>query len=448
MHIKEFFVKNWKTVLVTVVATLVAYHIYYKGKGEAERKEERGFREEVKGRLIRLETKKDGIEKRIDTLYTLYPQLKDLEKLDDFKKLNLTPDDIRKIVSEVLEATNITPEAIDVSIDERIEKRFGEFDIAIARMIAQKLDEIDNRFKKPVGSASAYLILGNIQFYKGNYPKAIESYNAAIQIKPDYSDAWYGKGAALGRLGRHDEALKALDKAIELKPDFAEIWCNKGIVLVELGRCDEALNAHEKAIELKPNLAEAWYGKGVALARLGRHDETLKVFEKALELKSDNAEAWWGKGTELARLGRHDEALKAYEKAIELKPNLAEVWYGKGLVLGELGRPDEALKALEKAIELKPNLAEVWYGKGLVLGELGRHDGALKAHEKAIELKPDFAETLYNLASVYSLKGDKENALRNLSEAIELDLKYKKDAKENKVFKKLWDDDDFKKLVQ
>src|SRR3972149_4890996 len=380
MHIKEFFVKNWKTVLVTVVATLVAYHIYYKGKGEAERKEERGFREEVKGRLIRLETKKDGIEKRIDTLYTLYPQLKDLEKLDDFKKLNLTPDDIRKIVSEVLEATNITPEAIDVSIDERIEKRFGEFDIAIARMIAQKLDEIDNRFKKPVGSASAYLILGNIQFYKGNYPKAIESYNAAIQIKPDYSDAWYGKGAALGRLGRHDEALKALDKAIELKPDFAEIWCNKGIVLVELGRCDEALNAHEKAIELKPNLAE--------------------------------------------------------------------VWYGKGLVLGELGRPDEALKALEKAIELKPNLAEVWYGKGLVLGELGRHDGALKAHEKAIELKPDFAETLYNLASVYSLKGDKENALRNLSEAIELDLKYKKDAKENKVFKKLWDDDDFKKLVQ
>ena len=46
------------------------------------------------------------------------------------------------------------------------------------------------------------------------------------------------------------------------------------------------------------------------------------------------------------------------------------------------------------------------------------------------------------------MKGNKEKALSDLKKAIELDISHKEEAKEDKDFEKLWDDEDFKKLVE
>ena len=198
-------------------------------------------------------------------------------------------------------------------------------------------------------------------------------------------------------------------------------------------------------VSLEP---EDYFNRGFDLYYKGKYDLALKAYEKAIELKPDYADAWTNKGVTLDELGRYEEALKAYEKAIELKPDDADVWTNKGDALVDLGRYEEALKASEKAIELNPDLAEAWANKGDALGGLGRYDEALKASEKAIELNPDLADAWYGLACVYSLKDDEENALKNLSKAIELNPKCKEDAKKDKDFKNLWDDEDFKKLVK
>jgi len=112
-------------------------------------------------------------------------------------------------------------------------------------------------------------------YFKGKYELAIKAIEKAIELKPDYADAWYNKGVALKDLGRYDEALKANEKAIELESDYAGAWNNKGAALGDLGRYDEALKAYEKAIELELEYADAWNNKGVALGKLGRYDEAL-----------------------------------------------------------------------------------------------------------------------------------------------------------------------------
>ena len=157
---------------------------------------------------------------------------------------------------------------------------------------------------------------------------------------------------------------------------------------------------------------------------------------------------YYNRGVDFFYKSQYELALKAFEKAIELKSDYVDAWSGKGVSLGELGRHEEALKAFEKAIELKPDYASAWYNKGAALSKLGRHEEALKAFEKATELKPDYALAWYNHACGYSVKGDKEKALRDLKKAIELDISHKEDAKEDKDFEKLWDDEDFKKLIE
>jgi tetratricopeptide (TPR) repeat protein len=240
--------------------------------------------------------------------------------------------------------------------------------------------------------------------------------------------------------------LEFIEKlGVSLKPMD---YFNRGVDFFYKSQYELALKAFEKVIELKPDHADAWNNKGATLDKLGRHEESLKAFEKVIELKPDDADAWYNKGATLDKLGRHEESLKASGKAIELKPDRAGAWNNKGVVLNKLGRHEESLKAFEKVIELKPDDADAWNNKGAALDKLGRHEESLKAFEKAIELKPDHAGAWYNHACGYSMKGDKEKALSDLKKAIELDISHKEEAKEDKDFEKLWDDEDFKKLVE
>jgi hypothetical protein len=52
------------------------------------------------------------------------------------------------------------------------------------------------------------------------------------------------------------------------------------------------------------------------------------------------------------------------------------------------------------------------------------------------------------MACYYSLQNKKVKALENLKKAIELNSKYKEKAKKDEDFKNLWQDEDFKKLVE
>ncbi|MCK4733511.1 MAG: tetratricopeptide repeat protein, partial [Methanophagales archaeon] len=129
-----------------------------------------------------------------------------------------------------------------------------------------------------------YLSRGN-DFYQSNeYELALKAYDKAIELKPDFAEAWNNRGVALGKLGRYDEALKAHDKAIELKPDYAEAWNNRGVELGKLDRYDEALKAYDKAIELKPDYASAWYNKACAYSLKGDKENALKQLSKAIDL--------------------------------------------------------------------------------------------------------------------------------------------------------------------
>ena len=65
---------------------------------------------------------------------------------------------------------------------------------------------------------------------------------------------YLNKGVAFFRLGRYEEALEAFDRAIELQPDYALTWWYKGVVLNELGRYEKALEACDRVIELQPGL--------------------------------------------------------------------------------------------------------------------------------------------------------------------------------------------------
>ncbi len=130
-------------------------------------------------------------------------------------------------------------------------------------------------------------------FYKsiGMPDKAIQSFENAIAIKPDYAEAHNNLGATLQVLGRLDMAVKNYEEALAIKPDYAEAYNNLGNTFRENGQQDMAFKNYKKALAIKPDYAMAHYNLGIALKESGQRDTAVKSFEKALAIQPNYVKA-------------------------------------------------------------------------------------------------------------------------------------------------------------
>jgi len=168
----------------------------------------------------------------------------------------------------------------------------------------------------------------------------------------------YNKGVTLFFSGKHKEAIEYFDKAIEVDPNFIHAWSNKGRSLSELGNHEAALECCEKVVELDPQFEFAFHNKGCELCQIGRYEEAIEYFDKAFEFHPNKEEVWDAKGLSLSQLGRHEEAIECFNKAIELEPNKEEAWHNKVISLDRLGKREEAAVCLSQAREFNPNFLQ------------------------------------------------------------------------------------------
>ena len=166
---------------------------------------------------------------------------------------------------------------------------------------------------------------------------------------------WWFKGSDLFFQGKYDDALQAFDKAIEIDPQFEPAWLSRGGILDVQGKHDEAIQAYDKAIEINPQDVYAWMGKGYLLNEQRKYNDAIQAFDKAIEIDPKDDGSWEGKGLAYEAQGKYDEALQAFDKMIENYPQNALGWHYKGDALGKLGRTTESNEAIAKAKELGYN---------------------------------------------------------------------------------------------
>jgi tetratricopeptide (TPR) repeat protein len=87
----------------------------------------------------------------------------------------------------------------------------------------------------------------------GRPEEALQSYEKALEINPDFLTVLNNRGAVLHRLGRHAEAMQSYDRVLAIDPDYADAHNNRGALLRDLGRLDEARESCARAIKLRPS---------------------------------------------------------------------------------------------------------------------------------------------------------------------------------------------------
>jgi protein O-GlcNAc transferase len=135
-----------------------------------------------------------------------------------------------------------------------------------------------------------------------DYDAALPCFLQAIELQPDYAEAYSNLGAALNETGDHLKAITAYSRAIELDSSMYEAHNNLGNVYKDCQRYDEALACYRRAIELKPDFATAHNNLGSVLSDLGHYDEGIAHCSRALDIQPEFPKALAGLVHQLARI--------------------------------------------------------------------------------------------------------------------------------------------------
>ncbi len=278
---------------------------------------------------------------------------------------------------------------------------------------------------KSLNSANATALhsRGNILYNLNRFEEALEVYDRAINLRPDYAEVWQEKAKSLYELKKYRESQSAYDKAIELKPEYLEAWTGRGYALDKLQQFQGAIASFEKALQIQPEYPQAWQGRGDALLNSQRYEEAIASYEQAVEFQPYLYGAWYNRGQAHQNLKQYEQAVQSYQKALEIKSDNSEAWNNLGNVFLELNKNQEALEAYDKAVRFQPEFYQAQYSKGIALLKMRRHEEAVEAYEKAVKLKPDYYQAWYNLGWSYHELRRYEQAIECYSRALDLNPK-------------------------
>lgn len=83
----------------------------------------------------------------------------------------------------------------------------------------------------------------------------------------------YNKGMDLYKLGQYDKSINAFRRAIDLNPEYIDAYYNLGSILEYLGQNEDALVVFKQIVVRKPTDYEAVYKAANLSKKLGRNDK-------------------------------------------------------------------------------------------------------------------------------------------------------------------------------
>jgi tetratricopeptide (TPR) repeat protein len=270
------------------------------------------------------------------------------------------------------------------------------------------------------------LTLGVLNWRKGDFEKADEQLQEALQIATKVQDNWFEaecfNAVALIKSSTEqiDEAIRAYKQAIELAPDQMFVWNNLGNLCAKVGRNDEAMIAFRKALEGNPRDPIAWNGLAAVHFKLGYSDDAIAAYRKSLQYTPTFAQPWCGLGDVYASIGRGDEALKCYHKAVELNKQYIAPWLRLGVLFASQERFRDAVRAYQRALDLDSKNSDAWNELGSIHLKTEAFDEAAEAFTTAIELDRGNGWAYSNLAQAYMQQGKHKQGVSPLLRSIEL----------------------------
>jgi len=350
------------------------------------------------------------------------------------------------------DSVRITAQLIDASTDEHIWAKSYDHQLTAANLFAVQSEiseEIARALKAtlsneeqlrltniPTDSLAAYNLYtqGRDNLYKRRLDtllKAREQFEAAIELDPDYADAYAGLAdSVILILNNHraielDEAFSvaeaSLDKALSLNPNLADAHASLGLLKHQMWQetrggpgLEEAAASFVSALNISSNNPTTYMWFASLRRSQQRIEEAIELFHESLRVDPLGKIPYANLPALYALRGQNDVALDLNVKAVEIHPDWPTAYQNLGLQLNGLGRMDEAVAWGMKGRELTDDPT---VGAPIVLAymEFGEYDKIIDIYSG---ITPDHPMYEIGLSMEKALLLDFEGAAKIMENAI------------------------------
>ncbi len=330
--------------------------------------------------------------------------------------------------------------------------------------------------------AENYFRQGLDKFNRGDYRSAIEDFNQALQINPEFAEAYkyraksrYSKGDYLGAIKDYSQVLRInpleaglysdrgllrahagdrwgamqdYNQALQIDANCVHAYLNRSFLRVELEDHQGAIADCNEALTINPNLAEAYLNRGLAQYELEDYQGAMEDYNQALQINPDFATAYFNRGVNFVTLGEYQDAIADFNQVLQLNPNDAQAYLNRGYIRLELGDNGGSIEDFDQALTIDPVSAKAFLSQiapnlmdeqeafedenqqliqGLIVQgnlryELGNYQEAINAYERVLNLAPNNIEAYNRRSTARSALGDYEGAMEDLEKAKALSL--------------------------
>uniref|UniRef100_UPI004028F583 tetratricopeptide repeat protein n=1 Tax=Parabacteroides distasonis TaxID=823 RepID=UPI004028F583 len=149
-----------------------------------------------------------------------------------------------------------------------------------------KRNELDN----PMVQRLLRLKLQALNSQKAQIKALREELHSLRETQKEYAHEYYLMGnECITKAHDANAAIRCFDKALNLNPNYVEAWVRKGVTLLDIGEDYDAQVCLNKAVKLSPKSFKARYNRGKCLLKLKYYDEAILDFQQAISVKPKHA---------------------------------------------------------------------------------------------------------------------------------------------------------------
>lgn len=295
-------------------------------------------------------------------------------------------------------------------------------------------------------------LLAKIYFSRKEYDQSEALLQKAIELVPEFSDAYLLLARQYVLAGNPQTALEKLGESLIQKPDDVPSLMLQGMIHEQLEDYSQAAVSYEKLLDVNPRFEPAVNNLAYLYSeRLGKPEEAFQLAQQAYKLSPQDPFAADTYGWVLFKQKEYSWAMSLLKESAEKLPGHPEVQFHIGMTHYYMGEEAPARAAFERALELDNdfpgneeakrrlsilNLSDqsdasqqIAQLKSLVvespedpmiqirLGALYRSAGqperAKTAYEDALSINPNLAAALAGLAGLYA------NEFNDLAQALD-----------------------------
>jgi TolB-like protein len=261
--------------------------------------------------------------------------------------------------------------------------------------------------------------------------KAIDCFEKAIALEPQYAQAYAMAAGAYSYLGSTGQMLphdafaivrRYADIALDLDATVAEGYIAKaGLYLFYEWKWKESYEALQNAIKLNPAATAAYQLLGFYYIVMGHKEEAVKIMERAVQIDPLSPIMNQFLGNTYIFAERYDDAIRQADMLLEMNPEMRISIELKAWAIGIKGDWKKALELFEEVHRLTNHPLKGLMGVGFSSAKLGMKEKALECIEKLERRQREDPSTIVDgdLVGIWFALGDMDKVFYYVSQCVE-----------------------------